>query len=138
MFIHLSATQVFQIKVWFFPNIVSLLLLKENHFWPWSNIIFRVHIYSHFWNKVYLELWGTVFSIHFWTLLAGILWNGLPKWHSGKGSAYQCRRRRRYGFDPCIRKIPWRRKCILACILVLPVFLLGKSHEQRSLAGCSP
>ena len=57
---------------------------------------------------------------------------------SGKGSACQCRRHRRYEFDPCIRKIPWRRKCILACVLVFPVFLLGKSHEQRSLVGYTP
>ena len=34
---------------------------------------------------------------------------GLPRWHSGKESACQCRRRRRLGFDPWVRKIPWRR-----------------------------
>ena len=28
---------------------------------------------------------------------------GLPRWHSGKESACQCRRCR---FDPCVRKIP--------------------------------
>ena len=32
---------------------------------------------------------------------------GLPRWHSGKESARQCRRPE---FDPRIRKIPWRRK----------------------------
>jgi len=31
------------------------------------------------------------------------------------------------------RSIPWRRKWQLA-----PVFLFGKSHGQRSLAGYSP
>ena len=40
---------------------------------------------------------------------------------------------RRYRFDPWVRKISWRRKWQLA-----PVFLLGKSHEQRSLTGYSP
>ena len=35
---------------------------------------------------------------------------GLPKWCSGKEPACQCRRQKRNGFDPCIGKIPWRRK----------------------------
>ena len=54
----------------------------------------------------------------------------LPRWLSGKESAYQCRRRR---FDPWIGKIPWRRK-----LYPTPVFLPGQSHGQRSLAGYSP
>ena len=54
---------------------------------------------------------------------------GLPWWLSGKESACQCRRCR---FDPCVRKIPWSRKW-----LPTPVFLPGKSHEQRSLVGYS-
>ena len=33
-------------------------------------------------------------------------------------------------FDPWVRKIPWRREWQNT-----PVFLLGKSHGQRSLAG---
>ena len=37
---------------------------------------------------------------------------------------------RRHRFDPWIRKILWRRKWQLT-----PVFLPGKSHRQRSLAG---
>ena len=37
----------------------------------------------------------------------------------------------RSGFDPWVRKIPWRRK------YSTPVFLLGESHVQRSLAGYS-
>ena len=39
----------------------------------------------------------------------------------------------RLRFNPCIRKIPWRRKW-----QPTPVFLPGKSHGQRSLVGCSP
>ena len=31
---------------------------------------------------------------------------GLPRWLSGKESAYQCRR---HGFDPLVRKVSWRR-----------------------------
>ena len=40
---------------------------------------------------------------------------------------------KRPGFDPWVRKIPWRRKWQPA-----PVILSGKSHGQRSLAGYSP
>ena len=55
---------------------------------------------------------------------------GLPWWLSGKESACQCRRLR---FSPWVRKIPWRRKW-----QPTQVFLPGKSHGQRSLAGYSP
>ena len=58
---------------------------------------------------------------------------GLPRWLSGKESAYQCRRHRRHGFNPWIGKIPWSRKWQTA-----PVFLPGKFPGQRSLVGCSP
>ena len=37
------------------------------------------------------------------------------------------------GFDLWVGKIPWRREW-----LPTPVFLPGKSHGQRSLAGYSP
>ena len=55
---------------------------------------------------------------------------GLPRWLSGKESTCQCRK---CGFDPWVRKIPWRRKW-----QPTSVFLHGKSHGQRSLAGYSP
>ena len=42
----------------------------------------------------------------------------------------QCRR---WGFNPWVRKIPWRRKW-----QPTPVFSPGKSHGQRILAGYSP
>ena len=34
----------------------------------------------------------------------------LPRWHNGKESTYQCRRRKRRGFDPWVRKILWNGK----------------------------
>ena len=52
---------------------------------------------------------------------------GLPSWYIYKESAYQCRRHRRCGFDPWVRKIPWSRKWQLS-----PVLLPGKSRGQRS------
>ena len=52
---------------------------------------------------------------------------------SGKEFACQCRNHRRCKFDPWVRKIPGRKKW-----QPTPVFLPGKSHRQRSLAGYSP
>ena len=56
-----------------------------------------------------------------------------PGGASGKESAYQCRRHKRLAFDPWVWKIPWSQKWQPA-----PVFLPGKFHGQRSLAGYSP
>ena len=53
--------------------------------------------------------------------------SGLPRWLRGKELACQCRRRE---FDPWVGKIRWRRKW-----QPTPVFLPGKSHGQRHLAG---
>ena len=56
---------------------------------------------------------------------------GLPRWHSGKESASAGDARDEGLISE--RKIPWRRKWQPA-----PVFLPGKFHRQRSLAGYSP
>ena len=48
---------------------------------------------------------------------------------SGKESACQCRRLKRYGFNPWVRKILWRRAWQST-----PVFLPGEPHGQ-SLGG---
>ena len=58
---------------------------------------------------------------------------GFPGGTSGKEPTCQCRRHKRRGFHPWIRKIPWRRAW-----QPTPVFLLGESHGQRRLAGYSP
>ena len=52
---------------------------------------------------------------------------------SGNESTCQCRRYKRHVFNPWVRKIPWRRKW-----QPTQVFLPGKSHRQRSLAGYGP
>ena len=54
--------------------------------------------------------------------------SGLPRWRSGKESVYQCRRHKRHGFNPWVRK-KWQPTL---------VFLTGKSHWQRNLVGYSP
>ena len=48
------------------------------------------------------------------------------------GSACQCRRHKRHGFNPWVGKIPWSRN-----LLPTPIFLPGKLHVQWSLAGYS-
>ena len=58
---------------------------------------------------------------------------GLPRWLSGKESDCQFRSHRRCEFNSWVGKIPWRRKC-----QPTPVFLLGESHGERSLASYSP
>ena len=52
---------------------------------------------------------------------------------NGKEPSCQCRGHKEHSFDPCVGKIPWRRKW-----LPTPVFLPGKSYRQRSLASDSP
>ena len=63
-------------------------------------------------------------------LITALSFHGASQEAWGKKFTCQCGRLR---FDPWIGKIDWRRKW-----QPIPVFLLGKSHEQRSLAGCSP
>ena len=55
---------------------------------------------------------------------------GLPWWFRWWRIHPQCKR---YGFNPWVRNIPWRREW-----QPTSVFLLGESHGQRSLAGYSP
>jgi len=57
----------------------------------------------------------------------------LPRYCNGKESTCQCRRHKRHRFNSWVKKIPWSRKWQPA-----PVFLPGKFHGQRSLAGYSP
>ena len=52
--------------------------------------------------------------------------SGLPWRLSSKTIRLQCRRGRRHGFDPWVRKIPWRRTWQPA-----PVFLLEKNPMER-------
>ena len=58
---------------------------------------------------------------------------GLPGGSVVKNPTCQGRRCERFGFDPWIGKIPCRRK-----LQPTLVFLPGKFHGQRNLAGYSP
>ena len=63
-----------------------------------------------------------------------ILWYGLyrgfPGSTSGKEPACQCRKRKRCGFDPWVRKIPWRRP-----LQPTPVFFPGESPQTEEPRG---
>ena len=74
----------------------------------------------------------TISAAFFLLIIVLQILRGLPWWVSGRVHL-QCRRRRRCGFNPWVRKIPWSRKWQPTA-----VFLLGKSPAQRSLAGYSP
>ena len=56
-----------------------------------------------------------------------------PGGASGKEPTSQSRRCQGHGFDPWVRKIPWR-----GAWQPTPVLLPGESHGQRSLVGYSP
>ena len=64
-----------------------------------------------------------------------VLWYlfGFPRGARGKEPICQCRRHKRCGFDPSVRKIPWRRKWQPTL-----VHLPRESYGQISLAGYSP
>ena len=63
------------------------------------------------------------------------LWRtiGFPKWYSGKESACSARDARDWCSISGSGRSPWKRAW-----QPTPVFLPGKFHRQRSLAGCSP
>ena len=69
---------------------------------------------------------------HDWSdlVVVAVYRKGLPRWLSGKESTCQWRRR---GTDSWVGKISWRGKW-----QPTPLFLPGKTHRQRSLAGYSP
>ena len=60
----------------------------------------------------------------------GDLGEGFPGEASGKEPACQCRRRKTSGFNPWVRKIPWRRAW-----QPTPVFSPGESPETEEPGG---
>ena len=74
---------------------------------------------------------------HLWSWAAedsrGSYFERSPSGSTGKEPICQGRRCWRHRFDSWVRKMPWRRKW-----QPTPVFLPGKSHGQRNLAGYSP
>ena len=79
--------------------------------------------------------WVTAHNLIGWS--QGVVWVyphlGFPGSASGKELVFQCRRHKRHGFDPWLRKIPWRTAWQPSS-----VFLPGESHGQRSLVVYGP
>ena len=75
--------------------------------------------------------WIVIMEPKSWALLWPVL--GFPCGTGGKEPACQCRRHKRCGFYPWVRKIPWKRAW-----QPTSVFLPGECHGQRSLVGYSP
>ena len=84
-----------------------------------SVIIMSIHYFIRWQGKLFLEYLSS-----FPTIV------GSPGGPVLKNICLQCKKP---GFDPWVGKIPWRRAW-----QPTPIFLPGKSHGQRSLAGSSP
>ena len=83
------------------------------------------------------ESWGMegVSSFLLWPLKLGLIYllKGFLGGASGKEPSCQWKRHKRSGFNPWVRKIPWRRAWPPT-----PVFLPGELHGQRSLSSYCP
>ena len=90
-------------------------------------LLFYILIYDLFWVNFYIKC---EVYVRYMFLKAILNCRGFP---GGKEPACECRRCKRCGFYPWVRKIPWRRKW-----QPTPVFLPGASHGQRRLVGYSP
>ena len=85
-----------------------------------------IHIFSSGEAGQKMEMWKYLQQLILLTIICQV---GFPGGSDSKKSTCPCRRPR---FDPWVGKIPWRREWQPTL-----VFLPGKSHGQRSLAGCS-
>ena len=110
--------------------------------WRWHTVVQNLRVAKAFWEEVTCcQPHGSVLVPGSWgrgcplapKKQARSIWLGFPGGASGKEPVCQCRRRKRLGFHPWVRKMPWRRAW-----QPTPVFLPGESLGQRSLVGCSP
>ena len=99
----------------------------STHVWPWCCVqSWRVWVCVYFCSQECPEQEPAFVD-------SSVVLEGFPGGASGKEPAFHCRRQKRWGFGPWVKKIPWRRAWHPT-----PVFLPGESHGQRSLAGYSP
>ena len=91
------------------------------------------------WECNFYSIYDIVLVNSYNIYLSPIIPAGFQLATSCKESACQCRRCKRWGFDLCVIKIPWRRKW-----QPTPVFLPWRFHGQRrksssfSMEGYSP
>ena len=105
-------------------------LVSNNDFWLFLFLFFifiTLFIFGCAGSLLLFELFSKNMRASYW---GGFFCCRLPRRHYSKEPTCQCRR---LGFNPWVGKIPWRRKW-----QPTPVFLPGKSHEQRGLMGYSP
>ena len=70
-------------------------------------IVIKIIAFIHWSDRYFTHL--SLFNSYCYNVIVAALL-GIPRWHNGKESTCQCRRRRRLEFFPLVRKIPWRRK----------------------------
>ena len=128
-----------EIKLLFFLFLIDLTdkFVKNSHY-----VFDYVYIYIYLMCVYMWYIFASVYlNISEWIAemiqgTRGRKWNyfvmlrHFPGGASGKEYACQCRRLKRHGFDPWVRKIPWSRKWQPTLVL-----LPGESHRQRSLVG---
>ena len=105
----------------------------------WCSVFFmdqHAHLYMTTGKTIDLTIWTYVSKV------MALLFNMLYRFVIGtsvKEPACQCRRCKRHGFDPWVRKIPWVQKIPWRrAWQSTPVFLPGESYGQKSLTGYSP
>ena len=112
----------------------SLVTWCRGCYYPSSDTNFNFYLFLLYYFILLIACHGFSFSIFLKFLFhVGVeVIYGIPRWFCGKESTCQPRKPKRHRFVPCVRKMHWRRKWPPA-----PVFLPGKFHGQRSLAGYS-
>ena len=93
------------------PDHPPPLSLTPSSFLPFPSLFFSTIFFFNYCGKIHVSFPG------------GSAVESTCKW----------RRYRKHCFDPWLGTIPWKRAWPPT-----PVFLSGKFHRQRSLAGCSP
>ena len=106
-----------------FFSVYSSIHLYMNIVYSWFTIYYSCNKYMNMYISLYLlmyvytHIYKQLDKKHIYILLC----IGLSMCLGGKESTCQCRR---CGFNPWVKKIPWRRKW-----QPTPVFLPGKSHR---------
>ena len=116
-----EASQIFR-HSWGLSNWKTLM---QSHAVVSSTPTFKLLVFS---VSHRLLCWTSVFSLS--QVNTGSWHSGFPCGERGEGPISQGRRHKRHGFNPWVRKVPWRRAW-----QPTPLFLPGESPGQRSLEG---
>ena len=116
---------------WCLSSVTTIMLLywsfviSKYLVWKCFEAMEIIHCFSNFCLLASMDNSCQILIFLFWAFLIGLPW--LLRWES---ICLQCGRPR---FEPCVMKIPWRRKWQPS-----PVFIPRTSHGPRSLVGYSP